>query len=336
MAAVGATDVGQRNHNEDAFLIDTRLGLVLVADGVGGHQAGEVASAITGEVIAREVAAGASLEAAIRSANQEVMAAVDQGRGKAGMASTVVVVRCTGPDYQIAWVGDSRAYLWDGHLKLLTQDHSYVQALLAQGQITLAEARDHPHKNVIVQALGLQDDDQLQVDANRGYLGAGQLLLLCSDGLSDVVDSATIADILSGDEPLQDCCEALVSAAVETGGKDNISVVLVAGLAQDEAGAGAQPEVFWSYDPASGEYSGLPEVESPAVGVRRVAPKGGAAQSVAVTKVMAALEIIDQRRVASRELQQGGRRLVLWWVLAAVVAAGLVYSLGIQGIQGTG
>ena len=145
----GATHVGQRNHNEDAYLLDAEHGLAVVADGVGGHQAGEVASAITCEVIQRENAAGQSIEDGIRAANREVMAAVAQGRGKAGMASTVVVARFSDSDYELAWVGDSRAYLWDGQLRLLTRDHSYVQALLEQTAESLENLQSRCHSGRI-------------------------------------------------------------------------------------------------------------------------------------------------------------------------------------------
>ncbi|MEQ8801004.1 MAG: protein phosphatase 2C domain-containing protein, partial [Haliea sp.] len=110
--ACGDTDVGRREHNEDAFFVDDALGLMVVADGVGGHQAGEVASQVTCEVLARDVQRIGDLEGAIRSANLEVRDAVAAGRGKAGMATTVVAAQFDGSRYELAWVGDSRAYLW--------------------------------------------------------------------------------------------------------------------------------------------------------------------------------------------------------------------------------
>lgn len=340
----GATHVGQRNHNEDAYLLDPDCGLAVVADGVGGHQAGEVASAIICEVIQREVAAGHSIEQGIRAANREVMAAVSQGRGKAGMASTVVVARFIDSDYELAWVGDSRAYLWDGQLKLLTRDHSYVQALLARGQITLAQARNHPRKNVIVQAIGLQADEKLQVGINCGRLEPGQVLLLCSDGLSDVLDSAALSEILCAPEPLRTRCETLVDTAVRAGGRDNITVVLLPGTDADSGADLLEPEIIWSYDPASGEYSGLPELEAAeaveaasATAVRRVAPRrsGGAAATGAAnpqlesTQMMSADEIEAARVAMQREQEQRRNRLIFWVVAGVLVAASVVYSLGI-------
>lgn len=336
----GATHVGQRKHNEDAYLMDPAHRLAIVADGVGGHQAGEVASAITCEVIQREVAAGRSIEDGIRAANREVMAAVAQGRGKAGMASTVVVAQFNDTDYEVAWVGDSRAYLWDGQLKLLTRDHSYVQALLAKGQISLAQARNHPRKNVIVQAIGLQDDDKLQVGVNCGRLEPGQVLLLCSDGLSDVLDSAALVDILSAEDSLEARCDRLVSAAVEVGGRDNITVILLPGAQSTSGAALLEPELLWSYNPATGEYSGLPELEeievdsssaTPIPAVRRVAPRatGGKGPQLESTQMMSVDEMEKARREVQRGQEQGRNRRIYIAIAAVLVVASVVYSVGI-------
>lgn len=345
-AGAGATHVGQRKHNEDAYQLDSGLDLAIVADGVGGHQAGEVASAITCEVIQREVAAGRSIEEGIRAANREVMAAVNQGRGKAGMASTVVVARFNDTDYEVAWVGDSRAYLWDGQLKLLTRDHSYVQALLARGEITLAQARSHPRRNVIVQAIGLQEDSKLQVGINGGRLGPGELLLLCSDGLSDVLDSAALVAILGGGGTVEERCDALVEAAVKAGGRDNITVALLPGGESASGPALVEPELLWCFDPASGEYSGLPELEEPGPGqtgpapipaVRRVAPRGattpdGEGES---TRMMSAREMEqardpDRASDPARGERDRRRTRVIFWLVAAVLVAGSVfYALGL-------
>jgi serine/threonine protein phosphatase PrpC len=331
----GATHVGQRRHNEDAFLLDPQLGLAVVADGVGGHQAGEVASAITCEVIQREVAAGHSIADGIRAANREVMSAVALGRGKAGMASTVVVAQFRGADYELAWVGDSRAYLWDGQLRLLTRDHSYVQTLLAKGQITLAQARNHPRKNVIVQAVGLQEDDKLEVGINRGRLSPGQLLLLCSDGLSDVLDSPAMVEILRERQSVRAVCEQLVETAVQSGGRDNITVILLPG--SDAAGAVVRrPEVIWSFDPATGDYSGLPELDIGEPLERpvnsRPAPGGGGerlAVERASTQMMSASEVEAARLALQREQDSRRNRLIFWAVAAALVAGSVAYSLGI-------
>ncbi|PLW81752.1 hypothetical protein CWI75_13435 [Kineobactrum sediminis] len=326
--AWGATDVGRRAHNEDAYYIGPARDLVVVADGVGGHHAGEVASQITCEVLAREVNAVGDLESAIRRANEEVAAAVTAGRGKSGMATTIVAAHFHSNHYQLAWVGDSRAYLWDGQLKLLTRDHSYVEALLEKGEITFEEARHHPRKNVIVQAIGLQDPDKLRVGTNQGELLPGQILMLCSDGLSDMVDSRDLAAILAGDKPLAERSAELVQTAVANGGRDNITVVLVgnavAPATESDPDDSGGPELVWCYDPATGEYHGLPapppvaaaRINSPPIR-SRVAPK-----SPEVTQMMAMDKMADLRSPA-RSLSGPRRGLVITAVvvLALGVAA---------------
>lgn len=340
--ACGDTDVGRREHNEDAFFVDDALGLMVVADGVGGHQAGEVASQVTCEVLARDVQHISDLEGAIRSANLEVRDAVAAGRGKPGMATTVVAVQFDGAEYELAWVGDSRAYLWDGQLKLLTRDHSYVEALLEKGQITFAEARHHPRKNVIVQAIGLQDEDKLRVGSNRGQLKAGETLVLCSDGLSDVIDCDRLAAILAQDGPLEQRCHKLVQTAVQHGGRDNVTVVLVQvaanGVIERSGGAEAEvppePNVVWRYDPATGDYHGLPEwvqpglplADGPAPGPVQ-APRRArlAPRSPEATQMMSVDEMADLRQVAlelpTKKRRQRSVRLTLIVLLALFVAA---------------
>lgn len=314
--AWGATDVGRRDHNEDTYYIGPARDLVVVADGVGGHHAGEIASQVTCEVLARDVQAAADLEPAIRRANLEVAEAVATGRGKSGMATTVVAAYFQGNHYQLAWVGDSRAYLWDGQLKLLTRDHSYVEALLEKGEISFEEARHHPRKNVIVQAVGLQDADKLRVGINQGELLPGQVLILCSDGLSDVVDSADLVAIVSTDKPLAERSVDLVQAAAARGGRDNITAVLIGGAVSGAGdggeGGGADdstgPDLVWCYDPATGEYHGLP-APPPAARISS-APKRArvAPRSPEVTQIMTADNRADmpaQPRVLSPWRRRG-------------------------------
>ncbi|MEH6590037.1 MAG: protein phosphatase 2C domain-containing protein [Halioglobus sp.] len=260
--AFGYTDVGQRSHNEDCFLVNVDTGLFAVADGVGGHQGGEVASAITCQVLEREANAGSSLEHGIKVANVEVFEAVAQELGRAGMASTVVAAKFDGPVWKLAWVGDSRAYLWDGQLGLLSRDHSLVESLVRTGQITLEEARRHPKKNVIDQAIGLQGENNLRIGINSGVMQPGQTLLLCSDGLNDVLDSAEISLILSSGGSLEDRCKLLVYSAVNGGGSDNATVILVEIDSTITARGDTAPTKFnWRYDPATKTYSGLPKLK---------------------------------------------------------------------------
>lgn len=229
------THVGlRREHNEDTYYGDAQLGLWLVADGMGGHEFGEVASALARDAIVEKVREGASLADAIRAADQEIMHQSQRRAEALPMGTTVVAARLDGMRFEIAWVGDSRIYLWDGHLHQLSQDHSYVQELIEQGAITPEQARVHPHRNVITQALGVTDPQALKIEVMRGELRPGMQLLLCSDGLTEEVDDARIAEILAKEDvSAQECVEQLVLAALHGGGTDNVTVIV---LRNDTAG----------------------------------------------------------------------------------------------------
>jgi PPM family protein phosphatase len=219
----------RRDLNEDTYYGDSELGLWLVADGMGGHEYGEVASALARETIVREIRQGSSLAQAIRIADEEIIRASRQRTDTLPMGTTVVALRVLGSRFEVAWVGDSRAYLWrSGQLAQLSQDHSYVQELISQGAITVDQARTHPHRNVVTQALGVTDPQNLNVETLSGELRPGMQLLLCSDGLTEEVDDGNIAQVLAHTEcSAQECVDGLVAAALDGGGSDNITVVLV-------------------------------------------------------------------------------------------------------------
>jgi protein phosphatase len=224
------THVGLRRElNEDTYYGDSELGLWLVADGMGGHEYGEVASALAREAIVREVRQGMPLAQAIRTADEDIIRASHQRGDALPMGTTVVAARVAGRRFEVAWVGDSRAYLWrDGQLVQLSQDHSYVQELIGRGAISVEQARSHPHRNVVTQALGVTDPQQLNVETMSGELDAGMQLLLCSDGLTEEVGDTGISQVLSQlDCSAQECVDELVAAALDGGGSDNITVVLV-------------------------------------------------------------------------------------------------------------
>lgn len=224
------THVGLRRElNEDSYYGDGELGLWLVADGMGGHDYGEVASALAREAIVREVRAGTPLAQAVRIADEEIIRTSRTRRDALPMGTTVVAARIAGRRFEVAWVGDSRIYLWrDGQLAQLSQDHSYVQELVASGAITHEQARSHPQRNVVTQALGVTDPRELNVETMVGELRPGMQLLLCSDGLTEEVGDAGIARVLAlGDCSAQECVDMLVAAALDAGGSDNITVVLI-------------------------------------------------------------------------------------------------------------
>ena len=223
------THVGlRREHNEDTYYGDAQLGLWLVADGMGGHEFGEVASALARDAIVRNVGNGVTLEDAIRAADREIIAQSQRRTEALPMGTTIAAARIVDNRYKVAWVGDSRIYLWNGSLQQISQDHSYVQELIDQGAITPEQARTHPHRNVVTQALGVTDPNSLKVEAVEGELSPGLSLLLCSDGLTEEVDDTQIARILSKrDLTAQECVDQLVFAALEGGGSDNVTVLLI-------------------------------------------------------------------------------------------------------------
>jgi protein phosphatase len=248
LSFAAATDVGrQRNHNEDNFLIDKKLRLFMVADGMGGHAAGEVASKVAVEAIAEFVELtggnqeitwpfglddsisyeGNRLKTAVRHANSRVLEATRQSAEYEGMATTVAAVLVDGDVANLAHVGDSRIYLWSGgEIRLLTRDHSWVNEQIENGAISAEQARSHPLRNVVTRALGGRAD--LLVDIQSRRMATGDVLLLCSDGLTTMVPDEDIARVLgesNGD--VGQAARALVHLANDRGGEDNITVLLV-------------------------------------------------------------------------------------------------------------
>lgn len=228
-----ATHTGKvREVNEDGLFADADWGVWLVADGMGGHEAGEVASAIVARTIEANTGNGTLLVDAIQRAHKSVLQAVHEGEGAQGMGSTVVALLSNGQDYQVAWVGDSRAYLWTpdsngGTLERLSTDHSYVQMLLQSGAIGEDEVGNHPDKNVITQCLGAQDMPELQVDSVKGHWGEKQWILLCSDGLTDEIDDELLAQTLCDARSVRDAVGKLMKLALSRGGRDNITLQIV-------------------------------------------------------------------------------------------------------------
>jgi serine/threonine protein phosphatase PrpC len=228
-AYAGSSDVGRvRSGNEDSLLLAPPL--FAVADGLGGHQAGEVASRIAVDTLLAQAPRRADAKAlgrAARIANRAVIDAATDGRGRAGMGTTLTAVMVEGLRLAVAHVGDSRAYLLhrDGRLERITQDHSMVADLVRQGSLTEEDARTHPNRSVITRALG--SDPNMAADAFEVQARPGDRLLLCTDGLSSLVPDTEIADILSRHGDPQEAVDALIAAARLAGGFDNITAVVV-------------------------------------------------------------------------------------------------------------
>ncbi len=217
-----------RSHNEDSFRAEPQMGLFIVADGMGGHAGGETASALAAEFIVEQVGSGEYLSHAIAGAHHAVKQAAAGGRGPEGMGTTVVALQIFDHICDISWVGDCRAYLWDGtDLRQLTRDHSYVQHLVDTGVISAVESDKHPYQDILIQALGASDMDDVAVDEIVEDFYRGEQILLCSDGLTKELDEAAITEVLSLDLSEQKKADALVQAALANGGKDNVTVIVV-------------------------------------------------------------------------------------------------------------
>lgn len=235
--AYGLSDIGRvRTCNEDAFGLDPELSFYVVADGMGGHGNGEVASKIAVDAFAGhlreelEKADGVSTEMlrrAIKHAHARVLRAVEEDGTLVGMGTTIVGVLVNGEKLLIAHVGDSRAYrLRGGRFELLTDDHTWVNQQVAAGYMSEEQARVHPLKNVVTRALG--GESEVEVETDEIELEEGDVYLLCSDGLSAMLDDDEIGTVLrERSDPLDETCRLLVDRANRRGGVDNVTVVLL-------------------------------------------------------------------------------------------------------------
>ncbi len=224
-----------RENNEDCYLSRPDIGLWLVADGMGGHEAGEVASSIAKDYINQSVSSGSNLKQAIEQSHHAVKEAAANNIGSPNMGTTIVVLRINGIRYDIAWVGDSRAYLWDREkLQQLSTDHSYVQELLKSGAITEDEVANHAQRNIITQSIGVSNLKNVEVGQVNGVLKPGQKILLCSDGLTDLLADEEINEILHRSyEENQALVDKLIVKALQNGGSDNVTVQLISAPTQD-------------------------------------------------------------------------------------------------------
>lgn len=222
------TEIGNvREHNEDSLTVLPPL--FAVADGMGGHEAGEVASEITINTLndlAPQSADAEALARAVVAANLNVIKAPSQGVGREGMGTTLTAAILEKERLVIAQVGDSRAYLLhNGSLQQLTRDHSLMADMIEAGQLTEAEARVHPNRSVITRAIG--SDPHMQPDLYELNVETGDRLLLCSDGICGMIDDHEIASIMRQAPSAQSCADQLVEAALAAGGFDNATAVVV-------------------------------------------------------------------------------------------------------------
>jgi protein phosphatase len=228
-------------HNEDTIGVLPELGLYLVADGMGGHASGEVASRIAVDTLL-EAAVRMSLADALVAAHRAVARAAALDVSRRGMGSTAVALRIENGIARLAWVGDSRGYLFrNGVMTRLTRDHSLVGLMLERAEVTEADAARHPQRHIVTQTLGHGEPTPSVAEAR---LKAGDRLLLCSDGLNDELSDEEIASVLRDVPDIEGAAQQLIDLALARGGRDNISVVLVAFGGDDAAGGSGAPSAL--------------------------------------------------------------------------------------------
>ena len=235
LVTAACTDVGlRRQANEDSFATAPELGLYVVADGMGGHRAGKVASELATEHALRAIQAlqGATaspaekLRQAVSCANREIHETAKSNEDLSGMGTTLVAILAGEERVALAHVGDSRAYLIRaGRIRQLTDDHSLVGELVRRRQISEDDAREHPHRHVLTRALGVAPTTQ--PDLAELTPAPGDTFVLCSDGLTTHLRDAEILELVQQDPELQKACDTLVACANHRGGVDNVTVVLV-------------------------------------------------------------------------------------------------------------
>jgi protein phosphatase len=328
------TDTGrQRRANEDSHL--ARAPLFVVADGMGGAQAGEVASRIAIESFQDGLQNAASPEAALAELTQRANAHIHElshsNAEQAGMGTTLTAVYVGEREISVAHVGDSRAYrLRDGVLERLTEDHSLVDELLRQGRLTPEEALEHPQRSVITRALG--PEGAVEVDTRSYSARDGDVYLLCSDGLTTMLAEDRLAELLLAHASLREAGEALIAAANEAGGRDNITVVL---LRIEELDAAAAPLTEESSIAQEGAPAGAAGDAASVSSTVALTPATGPAQeeSVVRRRPRAPSRGGQQSRRKRRGLRRTGAAVIVLAVLAligagAYIALQSVYFIG--------
>jgi PPM family protein phosphatase len=341
------TDTGlQRRANEDSLLV--RSPLFVVADGMGGAQAGEVASRVAVETFSAGLQDGddpqGSLTRQVSQANARINELSHRRAEHAGMGTTITAVYVGGQEVTVAHVGDSRAYcLREGELLRLTDDHSLVDELIKQGRLTPEEAEEHPQRSVITRALG--PEPAVEVDVRSLRARPGDVYLICSDGLTTMVGEEDLRDLLASHARLRDAGEALIAAANAAGGKDNITVVLLrleevrAGSAAEEDGHTTLTELTPASSPddsAAAPVAGAAVASATAGATAASTPAGVTGASTATAAPTAVTPRVPRHPAAVAEpsraarLRRRARRLrapLVGLVVLAALAAGAYLAL---------
>jgi protein phosphatase len=326
---IAKTDTGrQRRENEDSALAQAPV--FVVADGMGGAQAGEVASRIAVEAFAQELPSSGTPEqrlvSRVQEANKRIFDVSRAERERAGMGTTLTAAYLADSNLTIAHVGDSRAYLFrDGALKRLTQDHSLVDELVRRGKLTEEQAAEHPQRSIITRALG--PEPEVEVDTWTYPVRAGDVLLLCSDGLTSMVSEERVAEILASTDNVKTAAQALIDEANAAGGRDNITVVLFRIEEVEGAGDGVvdQPTMV-----------GAPAVSAPpsrSAATKAVkAPRSRAGRHSGGAQVTSGA-VRERERSGGAPVAHGGlrRRLTFRKPVAVLIAVVIVLGLIVGG-----
>jgi len=305
-----ATDIGQvREGNEDSFLVVAPL--YAVADGMGGHRGGEVASSLALETVQQlfERQEG-SLADQVAQANRAVYERSQSDRSVSGMGTTLTAALIDGDTVHLVHVGDSRAYLLrDGQLTQITEDHTLVHRMVVEGEITPEEAETHPHRSILTRALGV--DETVQVDEGDVQVASGDRLLLCTDGLTGMVPEDQIQEIMLAASDPQEAVERLVTVANRAGGIDNITAVVL-DFGEDGSGPGPTKESAIPHQPTVERRvpTAAPPERSDITIVGAPIPEPPPKDSSAVPTTTASLPAV--RPTPARARSQRGRKVGIW------------------------
>src|SRR6478752_6643870 len=342
------TDPGRvRDENEDSYVAEPMV--LGIADGMGGHLAGEVASQLAVEIMRDRLGGGAAnldvVVAAVAEANASIFQAAHANADQRGMGTTltaIALIRDLADDHfgadaeqlVLVNVGDSRAYVHrDGVLRRASIDHSYVQELVATGHITEAEARTHPRRNIVTRALGIEP--QVRVDTWTLRLVRGDRYVLCSDGLVDEVDDTEIQDLLNRIDDPQEAAEELVALANVHGGRDNVTVLVVDVVAgaelRDVRGAASPTTEANDVDDVVDDHDGGPEalVAAPATAAADFDDPAATAETTLVVTAPATTPAKKRRRMTARMF------IVLLAIAAVVTVAVVLLAVGLSGDDDT-
>jgi protein phosphatase len=346
-----STNIGnQRENNEDSYASNPAENLWIVADGMGGLGFGEVASAITVYTISTMVRQGHGINQSIELSHKKIKEYAKIESVGTNMGTTLVLLYSQGSLYNIFWVGDSRAYSYNGSLSQITTDHSLIQSLVDQGELSTEEAKVDPRKSAITRALGVQELDSVRADSISEKWQQNQKILLCSDGLTDCVADEDIERIIRDADSDQSAVDALIDIALKSGGKDNITAVLVSAPdtisdSSSDTEVPADETAGWQQDDNSSSHADTHIMKKPVVseatsGTVKMAPEDSPLDATRVTispgDADSDASPIDESEIdgSGADRLLGDRYLLPLGLILAALLAWILMSGGENEVQG--